>query len=291
MKFNKIGITGREGVGFGDSLKVLVSILAKHNVEVYVCESIAPVLLNCKLPVYRLSKIGEICDLIIVLGGDGSLLGAVRVLARHNVPVLGINRGTLGFLTDILPEEIETKVSAVLNGEYTEEKRFLLSAQVRRDGELIGRAKALNDVVVNSGTSAQMIEFDLFVDDEFVYRQRSDGLIISTPTGSTAYSLSAGGPIMHPKLDAVVLVPMFPHTLSSRPILVDGNSEIKIVISSRNEIHPSVTCDGQVQIGSLPGDTIYVKKKRHKMKLIHPLDHSFYASCRDKLGWVTRLGK
>jgi NAD+ kinase len=291
VKFNKIGITGREGAGFGDSLKVLVSVLAKHKVEVFVCESIAPVLANCKLPVYRLSKLGEICDLIIVLGGDGSLLGAVRVLARHNVPVLGINRGTLGFLTDILPEEIETKVSDVLNGEYTEEKRFLLSSQVRRDGELIGRAEALNDVVVNSGTSAQMIEFDLFVDDEFVYRQRSDGLIISTPTGSTAYSLSAGGPIMHPKLDAVVLVPMFPHTLSSRPILVDGNSEIRILIIDSNEIHPSVTCDGQVQITAMPGDTIFVKKKRHKMKLIHPLDHSFYASCRDKLGWVTRLGK
>ncbi len=290
-KFKKIGITGREGTGFGDSLKVLVSVLAKHKVDVYVCESIAPLLAKCKLPVCRLSKIGEICDLIIVLGGDGSLLGAVRILARHNVPVLGINRGTLGFLTDILPEEIETRVGAVLNGEYTEEKRFLLSAQVRRGGELIGRAEALNDVVVNSGTSAQMIEFDLFVDDEYVYRQRSDGLIISTPTGSTAYSLSAGGPIMHPKLDAVVLVPMFPHTLSSRPILVDGNSEIKIVINDSNEIHPSVTCDGQVQITSMPGDTIYVKKKRHKMKLIHPLDHSFYASCRDKLGWVSRLGK
>lgn len=291
VKFRKIGITGREGVGFGDSLKVLVSVLAKHNVEVFVCESIAPLLVNCKLPAYRLSKIGEICDLIIVLGGDGSLLGAVRVLARHNVPVLGINRGTLGFLTDILPEEIETKVSAVLDGEYTEEKRFLLSSQVRRDGALIGRAEALNDVVVHSGTSAQMIEFDLFVDDEFAYRQRSDGLIISTPTGSTAYSLSAGGPIMHPKLDAIVLVPMFPHTLSSRPILVDGNVEIKIVINNTNEIHPSVTCDGQIQITSKPGDTILVKKKRHKMKLIHPLDHSFYASCRDKLGWVTSLGK
>ena len=212
------------------------------------------------------------------------------MLARHNVPVLGINRGRLGFLTDILPDEIEQRVGAVLDGKYTVEKRFLLQAVVKRDGEVIGRAEALNDVVVNSGTSAQMIEFDLFVGDEFVYRQRSDGLIVSTPTGSTAYSLSGGGPIMHPKLDAIVLVPMFPHTLSSRPIVIDGNSEITIHINDQNEIHPPVTCDGQVHLTALPGDLVVITKKRHKLKLIHPLDHSFYASCRDKLGWGSRLG-
>jgi NAD+ kinase len=228
--------------------------------------------------------------LIIVLGGDGSLLGAARMLARHNVPVLGINRGRLGFLTDILPEELEEKVGAVLDGEYVLEKRFLLNVVVKRNGELIGRGEALNDVVVNSGTSARMIEFDLYIGDEFVYRQRSDGLIVSTPTGSTAYSLSAGGPIMHPKLDAVVLVPMFPHTLSSRPIVIDGNSEIRIDINHINDIHPPVTCDGQVHLTTMPGDSVVISKKRHKMKLIHPLGHSFYASCRDKLGWGTRLG-
>ena len=168
----------------------------------------------------------------------------------------------------------------------------MLNVTVKRGGETIGKGEALNDVVVNSGTSAKMIEFDLYVDDEYVYRQRSDGLIVSTPTGSTAYSLSGGGPIMHPKLDAVVLVPMFPHTLSSRPIVIDGNSQIKIEIcGNSDDIHPPVTCDGQVNLNAMPGDVVIIKKKRHKLKLVHPLDHSFYASCRDKLGWSTRLGE
>lgn len=282
---------GREGTGVAESLKVLIAFLAQQNVEAVLDEKISDLVNDLTIEVLSRTKIGECCDLIIIVGGDGSLLGAARTLARHNVPVLGINRGRLGFLTDILPDEIEQQVGAVLNGDFTEERRFLLQAKVLRKDELIGRAEALNDVVVNSGTSAQMIEFDLFVDNEFVYRQRSDGLIISTPTGSTAYSLSGGGPIMHPKLDAVVLVPMFPHTLSSRPIVIDGDSEIKIIIHDSNAIHPPVTCDGQVSINASPGDTVVITKKRHKLKLIHPLGHSFYASCRDKLGWGTRLGE
>lgn len=289
--FNTIGIIGRDGSEAASTLKVLSSFLTRKKRKVILGEDIAPLLPKSKLPVMPHSKLGEACDLLIVIGGDGSLLGAARMLARYYVPVLGINRGRLGFLTDILPDEIEQRVGAVLAGEYCIEKRFLLNAVVMRGDQKIGKGEALNDVVVNSGTSAKMIEFDLYIDDEFVYHQRSDGLIISTPTGSTAYSLSGGGPIMHPKLDAVVLVPMFPHTLSSRPIVVDGNSEIKMVISDNNEIHPPVTCDGQVNLTASPGDTVYITKKRHKIKLVHPLDHSFYASCRDKLGWSTKLGE
>jgi NAD+ kinase len=291
IKFNTIGITGRESDAVAESLLTLTGFLAAKKINMVLAKNLACLLPDNKLPVSTHSKLGEAADMVIVLGGDGSLLGAARMLARHNTPVLGINRGRLGFLTDIMPDEIEQKVGAVLKGEYTIEKRFLLNAVVMRQGEVIGRAEALNDVVVNSGASAKMIDFDLYVDDEFVYRQRSDGLIISTPTGSTAYSLSGGGPIMHPKLDAIVLVPMFPHTLSSRPIVIDGNSEIKMVINAGNDIHPPVTCDGQVHITAMPGDTIYISKKRHKLKLIHPLDHSFYASCRDKLGWSSRLVK
>ena len=289
--FKTIGIIGRESDGVAESLKVLTAFLASKKRKVILGKDMACLLPGHNFPVMTRPKLGATCDLIIVLGGDGSLLGAARMLARYYVPVLGINRGRLGFLTDILPDEIEQRVGAVLAGEYLLEKRFLLNAVVNRDGAQIGKGEALNDVVVNSGTSAKMIEFDLYIDNEFVYHQRSDGLIISTPTGSTAYSLSGGGPIMHPKLDAVVLVPMFPHTLSSRPIVVDGNSEIKIVISPENEIHPPVTCDGQVNLTAMPGDTVYITKKRHKMKLVHPLDHSFYASCRDKLGWSTKLGE
>ena len=289
--FDRIGIIGRDSATSEQALKVLTRFLKRRKCKVMLGEDIAPLLPESGLPVLSHAKLGEACDLLIVIGGDGSLLGAARMLARYYVPVLGINRGRLGFLTDILPDEIEARVGAVLKGEYSIEKRFLLSAVVMRNGEKIGKGEALNDVVVNSGTSAKMIEFDLYIDDEFVYHQRSDGLIVSTPTGSTAYSLSGGGPIMHPRLDAVVLVPMFPHTLSSRPLVVDGNSEIKIVIRPSNESHPPVTCDGQVNLTALPGDTVLITKKRHKMKLVHPLDHSFYASCRDKLGWSTRLGE
>jgi NAD+ kinase len=289
-EFKTVGILGRESDAVGESLRVLTNFLVSRDINIILGQTIASLLPGHPFQVCSRTKIGGNCDLIIVLGGDGSLLGAARMLARHNVPVLGINRGRLGFLTDILPEEIELQVGAVLDGEYVLEKRFLLNVVVMRNGELIGRGEALNDVVVNSGASARMIEFDLFVGDEFVYRQRSDGLIVSTPTGSTAYSLSAGGPIMHPKLDAVVLVPMCPHTLSSRPIVIDGNSEIRIDINDMNDIHPPVTCDGQVHLTTMPGDSVVITKKRHKMKLIHPLGHSFYASCRDKLGWGSRLG-
>lgn len=288
--FRNIGVVGREGKGVAETLQRLIEFLQARNLNVVLGEFIAPLIGDHRLRVCSRKLIGEICDLIIVVGGDGSFLSASRTLSRHEAPVLGINRGRLGFLTDISPEDIEKQVGAVLDGEYRLEQRFLLDVAVKRDGEPVGVGEALNDVVVNSGTSAHMMEFDLFIEGEFVYRQRSDGLIIATPTGSTAYSLSGGGPIMHPKLDALVLVPMFPHTLSSRPIVVDGNSEIKIVIGGTNQMHPPVTCDGQVSITTQPGDMIYVTKKPHKMKLIHPLDHSFYASCRDKLGWGGRLG-
>jgi len=234
-------------------------------------------------------EIGQQSDLVIVAGGDGSLLSAARTLAKYDTPVLGVNRGRLGFLTDITPDQIAEQVPAVLDGKYTRENRFLLDAHVLRHGEQIARADALNDVVVNSGTSAQMIEFELSVDGTFVYRQRADGLIVSTPTGSTAYSLSGGGPIMHPMLNAIVLVPMFPHTLSSRPIVVDGDAEIRVHILERNRIHPPVTCDGQVNMTARPGDSVVIRKNPHRLTLLHPLGHSFYASCRDKLRWSNAL--
>lgn len=229
--------------------------------------------------------LGETCDLVIVVGGDGCLLGAARDLARHKVPLLGVNRGRLGFLTDIHPTEIEARMDEVLQGEYTVEHRFLLEAQIRRDGKMMGENSALNDVVFHSGNSVKMLEFELYVDGDFVYRQRSDGLIMSTPTGSTAYALSGGGPIMHPRLDAIVLVPMFPHTLSSRPIVIDGNSEIKIFVSPTNDFKPLLNCDGQGGLMVEPEDWLYIRKRSHPLKLLHPKTHSFYEACRSKLGW------
>jgi NAD+ kinase len=211
-------------------------------------------------------------------------------MARHGTPVLGINRGSLGFLTDIRPDELEVKVSEVLAGRYLLESRFLLEAHVRRGLESIGQSDALNDVVLHPGKSTRMIEFEMFIDGQFVCSQKADGLIVSTPTGSTAYALSAGGPIMHPKLDAIVIVPMYPHTLSSRPIVVDGNSELKVVVASDMQIYPLVSCDGQNHFTCAPGDTLTIRKKAQKLQLIHPLEHNYYEVCRTKLGWGSRLG-
>ena len=287
--FRNIGVVGRDGRGVTETLQRLVNFLLSRDLTVILGEHIAPLLPEGHgLRVCPRKMIGEICDLVIVVGGDGSLLGVARTLARKDAPILGVNRGRLGFLTDVSPDELEQQVGKVLDGEYTIEKRFLLDVEVMRNREPLGKGDALNDVVVNSGTSGHMMEFELFVEGEQVYRQRADGLIIATPTGSTAYSLSAGGPIMHPKLDAIVLTPMMPHTLSSRPIVIDGNAEVKICISDQNPYPSPVTCDGQETISAQPGDTVYIRKKPHKLRLIHPPDHSFYASCRDKLGWGRR---
>ncbi|PAV49567.1 NAD(+) kinase [Pseudomonas sp. HAR-UPW-AIA-41] len=290
-QFRNIGIIGRLGSSqVLDTIRRLKKFLLDRQLHVILEDAIAEMLPGHGLQTSTRRHLGEICDLVIVVGGDGSLLGAARALAGSGVPVLGINRGSLGFLTDIRPDELELKVAEVLKGDYLTESRFLLQAEVRRHGEAMGQGDALNDIVLHPGKSTKMIEFELYIDGHFVCTQKADGLIIATPTGSTAYSLSAGGPIMHPKLDAIVIVPMCPHTLSSRPIVVDSSSELKVVVSPDLQIYPLVSCDGQNHFTCTPGDTITVGKKPQKLTLIHPLDHNYYEVCRTKLGWGSRLG-
>ncbi len=290
-EFSRIGLVGRPGSDRAlHSLKRLIRHLQSRGVDVVLEEETSNALPGHTLEVSNNETLGKTADLVIVVGGDGSLLGAARALSKYNVPLLGVNRGRLGFLTDITPDDIESKVDEVLSGKYMMETRFLLDSSVIRKGALIGGGDALNDVVIHPGRFIRMIEFELYIDGQFVYSQRSDGLIISTPTGSTAYALSGGGPIMHPKLDAIVIVPMNPHTLSSRPIVVDGNSEIKILVGEQNSAYPHVTCDGQNHVVTNPGDEIHIHKKPHKLHLIHPLNHNFYETCRTKLGWGSHLG-
>ena len=290
-QFRNIGIIGRLGsTQVLDTIRRLKKFLLARHLHVILEDTIAEVLPGHGLQTSSRKILGEVCDLVIVVGGDGSMLGAARALARHKVPVLGVNRGSLGFLTDICPDELEIKVEQVLEGHYLTENRFLLEAEVRRGEEAIGQGDALNDVVLHPGKSTKMIEFELYIDGQFVCSQKADGLIIATPTGSTAYALSAGGPIMHPKLDAIVIVPMYPHTLSSRPIVVDANSELKIVVAKDLQIYPLVSCDGQNHFTCAPGDIITVAKRPQKLRLIHPLDHNYYEVCRNKLGWGSRLG-
>jgi NAD+ kinase len=206
------------------------------------------------------------------------------------VPVVGVNRGSLGFLAAISPDEIDEKFGQILSGDYSIEDHFLLEAQVFRQGDLMSSSTALNDVVVNPSSMSRMMEFDLLVNEEFVYNQKSDGIIVASPTGSTAYALSAGGPIMHPKLDALVVVPMFPHTLTSRPLVVNGDSSVTVRIIDAAEGAPQLSCDSQVNLPLQVGDNVTINKSIDPLKLLYPSGHSFYESCRSKLDWASRLG-
>ena len=290
-EFKRVGLLGRrEHPGVAHVVAELLDLLDSRGIDVVLEDRLATLAHFETRAMQPRDAIGANVDLAVVIGGDGSLLSAARTLVRHDCPVIGINRGRLGFLTDVSPDdELVAHVTSVLDGNYSTDKRFLLDVAVYSDGAQTGQAEALNDVVVNSGTSAQMIEFQLQVDDEFVYRMNADGLIIATPTSSTAYSMSAGGPIMNPKLDAIALVPMFPHSLTSRPMVVHGESEIRIDTLERNKNNPLVTCDGQVSLTLKPGDSVVVRKKSRALRLLHPPGYSFYASCRDKLRWSDAL--
>ena len=290
VQFSTVGLVSRLGSETAvDTTKKLIKFLSDLDCAVVLEADTAASLPGYGLHELPRDRLGSACDLVIVVGGDGSLLGAARAVADYGVPILGVNRGRLGFLTDISPDEIESRVTEVLSGNFLSEERFLLEMAVMRDGEQIGGGSALNDVVIHPGKFIRMIEFEVYVDNQFVYSQRSDGLIISTPTGSTAYALSGGGPLMHPSLDAIGLVPINPHTLSSRPIIISGNSNIKLLVGMQNTAFPHVTCDGQTHVVTQPGDEIVVHKKSSKLILIHPQEHDFYETCRRKLGWGSHL--
>ena len=288
--FKRIGLVGRpDHSGVVDSLLRLLSFLRDQDVDIVLDDVTAGLIENPGVNECTREELSSRCDLVIVVGGDGSILNVAKFIASDQVPVIGINRGKLGFLTDVLPNEIETNIANVLNGNYSVDKRFLLDVVARRGTTEHNLGSALNDVVLHPGKAAQMIEFELFIDDKFVYSQESDGLIVSTPTGSTAYSLSAGGPIMHPHLNAVVLVPMYPHSLNSRPIVIDGDSEIKLIVAAKESLEPQLSCDGEVLYTAVAGDEFLVTKKTVPLQLIHPPNHSFYQACRSKLGWGSRL--
>ena len=287
MHFSSVGLIAKTGSQqVLESLERVLTFLRSQDLNI-VLESASAERLTCFEKISEMAEMGDCCDLVIAVGGDGNILGAARALAPFGVPILGVNRGRLGFLADISPEDIETQIGAVLAGDFVTEDHFLL------EGEVLGLDEihsALNEVLIHTASMPKMIEFDLYINGEEVYAQHSDGLIISTPTGSTAYALSAGGPIMHPSLDAVVLVPMFPHTLTSRPIVIPGDFEIKVVIASPGDVEARVSFDSQVEFNIQAGDELLVRKMKKPLKLIHPPGHSFYDVCRSKLDWATRVG-
>jgi NAD+ kinase len=285
-KFSTIGIiTKPSDIRLADTVRTLLEYLHSKSIDVIVDETAGDLLQDTGVTVHGRDAIVEHCDLGIIVGGDGTLLHAARSLAPFDIPLLGINRGRLGFLVDVSPLEMTLVLEDVLSGKYQEDHRFLLHAQIIRDGEVIAASDAFNDVVVHVSDVVRMIEVDTYVNNHYLYTQRTDGLIVATPTGSTAYALSGGGPILHPSLNAIVLVPICPHTLTNRPIVVDAGSYIQIDLSQRNNAPARVSFDGQVSVDLEPNDRIQVNRQSHTLRLIQPVGHDYYEILRAKLHW------
>ena len=234
-------------------------------------------------PALSNEEMGAQCDLAIVVGGDGTMLGFARDMARHGTPLVGINQGRLGFITDISLERFRESLAPILRGDYAREQRAMLEGAVWRDGEVIFEGLALNDVVVSRGATASMVELKVDVGDEFVANMRADGVIVASPTGSTAYSLSSGGPLLHPSIAGWVVVPIASHTLSNRPIVLPDSGEVRLEIVAGRDA--SVNFDMQSLASLLHGDRITVRRSAHQVCFLHPKGWSYYATLRRMLRW------
>jgi NAD+ kinase len=283
--FERVGLIGKSGDRrVASTLQALATLLERHRLPILLDEDIAEMLAGAGHQAVPRDALGGECDLAIVVGGDGTLLNAARRLADPGVAVLGVNLGRLGFLVDVSPEEMDMQLDRILQGEFIEEQRTLLHVRATRNGEAVDTRTALNDVVVHKKDIARMIELDTWIDGRFLNRNRSDGLIVATPTGSTAYALSGGGPVLHPSLDAITLVPICPHTLSNRPIVINHSSIIEIVIH-QGTLQAQISCDGHINLTLDPGDRITVRKHDHTLRLIHPRGYDYFDMLRRKLRW------
>lgn len=259
--------------------------LARHlsakNIEVWVEENTAQHAELSSFKTSPLASIGSKVDLAIVMGGDGTMLSAARSLIGYNIPLVGINRGRFGFLTDLRAEDMLHSVDSILSNRYQIESRMLLSASILRNGKTLHQGLAFNDVVIKGGL--RLTEMTVEINGKFVHKQRADGLILSTPTGTTAYALSAGGPILHPSLEAIAIVPVSPHTLSNRPIAVNSSSLIQITLIHSDD--GQVSYDGQFQMLLESGDKILVQRAEKEVKLLHPSEYCYFDMLRNKLNW------
>lgn len=268
-----------------ETVQSLVDVLHGFGVNVLMSSDSADVCPDIGLESVEQEQLSEVCDLIIVVGGDGTFLSVARTLQSSRARLLGINLGRLGFLTDLSPADMEAQLGPILDGEFDEDLRFLLDMRIRRNGQEHAALRALNEIVVHKHNIARLIEFETYIDSLLVNSQRSDGLIVSTPTGSTAYALSGGGPILHPNLDAMVLVPICPHTLSSRPLVIDSDSRIELIIRDPHHNGAELTGDGQDPITLNDGDRVLIRRKAEPLHLIHPKGHDHFAVLRAKLHW------
>ncbi|HED12609.1 MAG TPA: NAD(+) kinase [Gammaproteobacteria bacterium] len=291
MAFSKIGLIGKYGdPSVAGALLRIAGLLKNKDCEVWLDASTAEHIPEHNLAIADFDELGQKCDLAITVGGDGTLLHTARSLVDHKIALLGVNLGHLGFLVDVSPEQLEKQLDEVISGVYVEEHRIMLTATIENANESDPRiSDAFNDVVIHKWEVARMIEAETYIDGRLLNTMRSDGLIISTPTGSTAYALSGGGPILAPDMDAVVIVPICPHSMSYRPIVLDGASKIEVLVRENPHSHAQVTCDGQINMGLVSGDKIRIERKQTRVRLIHPPEHNHYHVLREKLRWSEHL--
>lgn len=284
MNFKKIAVIGKyQDTQLRESLATLIEFLLSQGKEVVLEAETARCANMQTYATNPIENIGRVVDMAIVLGGDGTMLGVARALLASQTPLLGINRGRIGFLTDISAENMLEELAKILAGDMQIEQRLMLEATVIRSGQELSRKLALNDVVISKGEVARLIDLEIEIDGQFLHRQRSDGLIIATPTGTTAYALSAGGPILHPTLEAITLVPICPHTLSNRPITINSASQISIRLADKEASR--VHFDGQAKLVLQQGDEVRVCRATKTIPLIHPAGHSHYEMLCKKLHW------
>lgn len=267
-------------------LEKLIPWLEQQEKEVFMDADTASVLKQPEQPqrVYKKSKIPALVDAILVLGGDGTLLSVARLVEGRDIPIIGVNLGGLGFLTEVTLEEIYTTLDKLFKNEFVPDPRLILKAHVHRQGEHVAQSYCLNDTVVSKGTQAKMIQLEIFINRQFVTSLRGDGLIVATPTGSTAYSLSAGGPIVNPSVEALILTPVCPHTLTNRPVVVPAQARLEVVLKSREE-GAMVTFDGQVGFTLRHEDVVEIEAAEHKIVLARAPDRNYYEILRTKLKW------
>jgi NAD+ kinase len=282
-QFKNIAILGRhEDSRVAEPMRALTEFLDEIGIRVLAADT-----LQLDLPVARMDE-AELCqhaNLVIAIGGDGTMLYAGRLARETDTPVLGINRGRLGFLADVTPDEMIASVEQVLGGDFTRDSRLLLEARLTKKSGKVLTAYALNDVVLKRRETGRMVDFSTYVDGEFVNTHSGDGMIVATPTGSTAYALSCGGPIISPQLDAVVIVPVCPHTLTDRPIVIPSNQSIEVVLLERDETRAAVSIDG-IKLGDIrPSDKLHISAAGKRLTLIHPPSYDFYGILRSKLFW------
>lgn len=287
-EFKNVGIIGKlRDSRVGPTLARLAEQLRELGSSVWVDVRSADHVDNPAYRLVTLDEIGECCDLVVVVGGDGTLLAAARVLAKTGVPILGVNQGRLGFMVDVNPQEMNATLAAIYNGSYIREERLLLSASIlREDGATTdGPFLAVNDVVIRNQAAVRMLEFETWLGNEFISKHRADGIIVSTPTGSTAYALSGGGPVLHPSLQALTLVPICPHTLSDRPIVVGSDRTVRLVLGGGEGTRAMFTCDGQSNESLNPGDAVEISRAEATLRLIHPSNYNYFNILRSKLHW------